>query len=467
MSARNSDDRDPGCNKMFDLLIENAIIVTMDGRKRIIHDASIGIEKNRITGLGPKEELSQTGASVVIEATNKIVIPGMVNTHTHLFQTLSRGLGHDMPLFDWFRKAILPYAQILTEEDCYSAALLGCLEAIKSGTTCLNDFMYVHPRPRLSDAVIRAMSAVGVRGVLSRGIVDAGQDHGMPDTLIEDVNVSVEDCERLISQYKGAQEDMIRIWLAPASIWMASPVAFKKAKEISKKYDDIWMTWHCSETKGVLDYSKQKYGMSDLRLLHDIGFLGSNTLAAHAVWLDDNEIEMMMEKEVKVSHCPVANMYLSDGVARIPEILKRGITVGLGTDGATSNDNQDMIFLLKTTSLLHKVNSLSPLAMTAGQTLELATTSGARSLGLENEIGSLEIGKKADIVIINPLKANTTPSYDPVSTLVYSATQENVETVIIDGKIVMKDRKMMTVNEDEVINSASKIVNSLRNRAGI
>jgi 5-methylthioadenosine/S-adenosylhomocysteine deaminase len=451
---------------MFDLLIENATIVTMDEGRKVLNNSSVGIEKGRISAIGSVTQLRQIGATEVIDSTGKIVIPGMINTHTHLFQTLSKGLGSDVPLFDWFRKAILPYAPSLTEEDCYNAALLGCLEGIKSGTTCLNDFMYVHPKPKLSDAIIKAMTAIGVRGVLSRGIVDSGRDHGMPDSLIEDVGASLEDCERLISNYQGAQNGTIQVWLAPASLWMSTPDAFRKAKEVSKKHN-AWMTWHCAETRRIVESSKQKFGKSDLRILHDIGFLGPKTLAAHSIWLDDDEIMIMKEKEVKVAHCPVANMYLTDGVARIPHMLSKGITVGLGTDGAASNDNQDMIFLLKTTPLLHKVSTLDPLAMTADKAFEMATLGGARCMGLGNEIGSLAVGKKADIVIINPNAANTTPSYQPVSTIVYASTQENVETVIIDGRIIMKERKILTVRESEILDKARKTVVSLKNRANL
>jgi 5-methylthioadenosine/S-adenosylhomocysteine deaminase len=451
---------------LLDLILENATIVTMDDNRRVLDDSSIGIENGRITAIGSVKQIRETGASDVLDCSGKIVIPGFVNTHTHLFQTLSKGLGSDVPLFDWFRKAILPFATILTEEDCRIAALLGCVEAIKSGTTCLNDFMYVHPRPKLSDAVIEAMKQVGVRGVLSRGIVDSGRDHGMPDVLIEDDSEYGEDCERLISNYQGAHNNTIQIWLAPASLWMSSPGAFRKAKEISKKHN-TWLTWHCSETRGVIDYSKQKFGKSDLRTLHDIGFLGPNTLAAHSIWLDDDEISIMKQQGVKVAHCPVANMYLSDGVARIPYMLSKGITVGLGTDGAASNDNQDMIFLLKTTPLLHKVSSLDPLAMTAEKAFELATVGGANCMGLGKDVGSLEIGKKADLVVINPNSPNATPSHRPIPTIVYTATQENVESVIVDGKLVMKERKILTIGEDEVIANAKRTVASLRSRASI
>jgi 5-methylthioadenosine/S-adenosylhomocysteine deaminase len=441
----------------------------MDPNGSILEHGSIGIEKSRISAIGPSAELRENGATQAIDAAGKIVIPGLVNTHTHLFQTLSKGLGSDIPLFEWFRKAILPIAPILTEEDCYFAALLGCVEAIKSGTTCLNDFMYVHPKPKLSDEVIRAMTQIGMRGILSRGIVDSGRDQGMPDGLIEDVRDSVEDCERLISKnhMKNSQDARIRIWIAPASLWMSTPLAFQKAREVSEKYNGVGLTWHCSETKSVVQYSKQKYGKSDLRVLHDIGFLGPNALAAHSIWLEDDEIQIMQEMGVSVAHCPVANMYLSDGVARIPYMASKKITIGLGTDGAASNDNQDMIFLIKATPLLHKVSSLDPLAVTAKQALEFATGGGSKCLGLADQIGSLEVGKKADIAIINPMMANTTPSRDPISTIVYMATQENVETVIIDGRMVMKDRKLLTVNEKEVIDKVRKIAASLRNRANI
>jgi 5-methylthioadenosine/S-adenosylhomocysteine deaminase len=438
----------------------------MNNRSSIfVNDHSIGITGNKIVSIGDRSKLKEEGAQASIDATGKIVIPGMVNTHTHLFQTLCKGLGHDKSLFDWFRSAILPYAPLLTEEDCYWAAMLGCLEATKSGVTCINDFMYVHPKPRLSDSIIKAMSDFGIRGIYSRGIVDAGKDHGMPDVLIEDLDDAIEDCERVVSNYQNHAHGRIRVWIAPASLWMSSVEAFRRAGEFSKKHN-TWLTWHASETRGVVDYCMKEYGKSDTALLHDSKVMDEKTLAVHCVWLNDREVQIMEEAHSSVAHCPVANMYLSDGIARVPEMLRKGINVGLGTDGAASNDNQDMISLLKTTALLHKVSASDPTILTAEDVLGMATIRGARAVGLSERIGSIEIGKNADITILDFNKPNTTPMHDPISSLVYCATQENVDTVIVDGRILMERRKMKSVDESIIMSKVNTIVESLKSRAG-
>jgi 5-methylthioadenosine/S-adenosylhomocysteine deaminase len=439
----------------------------MDARGSIFsNDYSIGITDNKIASIGKRSKLKEEGAQITLDATGKIIIPGMVNTHTHLFQTLCKGLGHDKSLFDWFRTAILPYAQLLSEDDCYWAAMLGCLEATKSGVTCLNDFMYVHPRPKLSDSVIRAMVDSGIRGIYSRGIVDAGKDHGMPDVLIEDLDDSIEDSERVFSAYQNTADGRISVWTAPASLWMSTPKAFRKAKEFSDNHS-TWLTWHSSETRGVVNYCKSQYGKSDMSLLHDSKLLGERTLAAHCVWLSDSEIQQMKEDGSSVAHCPVANMYLSDGIARVPDMLRNGINVGLGTDGSASNDNQDVISLLKTAALLHKVSAPDPTIITAKEVLNMATIGGARSLGLGEQIGSIEIGKKADITILDFNKPNTTPMHEPISSLVYCATQENVDAVIVDGRILMEGRKMKNVDEALIMQKVVTIVESLRSRSTV
>ncbi len=445
---------------MFDLLLINCTIVSMDSKATTIKNGAIGITKDRIAAIGESADLRSFGSAKTLDLEGKFVFPGLINTHTHLFQTLCRGLADDVPLFDWFRKGVAPIIPFLNEETCRLAALLGCIEAIRSGTTCINDFMYAHPKPRLSDSIIRAMTEVGIRGVLSRGIVDSGRDHGLPDSMIQDLNEATEDCERVFDNYEGKAEGRIHVWIAPASIWMASPVAFERSNNISNDRG-IWLTWHMSETRGVVEYSRQKYGNTETRLLREMKFLKPNRLAVHSVWLEEEEIDLIAQNQVKISHCPVSNMYLSDGVARVPQLARKGVTISLGTDGSASNNNQDMIACLKTTALLHKVSSLDPTIITAHQVAEFGTTGGARSLGMEKEIGSLEVGKKADLIVLNQRKANSLPSHDPVSTLVYSATQENIETVIIDGKIVMKERKITTVDEEEILRKIEKLAQDL------
>jgi 5-methylthioadenosine/S-adenosylhomocysteine deaminase len=447
---------------LFDILITNGTIVTMDARRSVSKNGAIGIEKGRIMAVGDTKRLREHGASKILDAKGKAVFPGLINTHTHLFQGLFKGLGDDVPLYEWFKRALAPYVPKLTEEDCHAAALLGCVEAIRSGNTCLLDFMYVHPRPQLSDAVIKAMDQIGIRGIFARGIVDAGADHGLPKAIIQDLGEAIEDCERLIEKYNHYSNDRIRVWLAPASIWMSTVSAFKRAKATAKKRH-TWITWHASETKSVVNDSKKMYGKGDAGVLASEGVLDEHDLSVHNVWLTERDIASYRSKDVKISHCPAANMYVGDGVAPVPRMVEEGITVSLGTDGAAGYNN-DMIALLKFTALLHKVNTLDPTIITAPQVVEFATIQGARAVGWEKEIGSIEVGKKADLILLDFERPSTIPVYDPVSSLVYGASQEQVDTVIIDGRVVMKNRVIQTVNQEEVVAKARKVANSLMER---
>jgi 5-methylthioadenosine/S-adenosylhomocysteine deaminase len=352
--------------------------VTLDPNTPIIREGAIGIENDHIEFVGTSEEATKLfSATKILDVEGRTIYPGLINTHTHLFQTLFKGLGSDVHLFQWFGKALAPFIPFLTEEDCYAAALLGCVEAIKSGATTVLDFMYAHPRPDLSKAIIRAMEDTGIRGIFARGIVDSGRDLGLPEEMIQNLDEAIEDTEKLFGIYHNYNGDRIRVWVAPSSIWMATPRAFSRAKELADRHNSS-MTWHASESRSVIDYAKSKYSKTDLDLLKGMVILSKNVLAAHCVWVDDNDIELLRTNSVKVSHCPVANMYLSDGVAPIPRMLRSGVTVGLGTDGAASNDNQDMLSVLKFTALLHKVHNQDPAIITSSQVLNLATCGGGR-----------------------------------------------------------------------------------------
>jgi 5-methylthioadenosine/S-adenosylhomocysteine deaminase len=265
----------------------------------------------------------------------------------------------------------------------------------------------------------------------------------------------LKDCERLILKYEDFADGKIHVWIAPGSIWYSTLETFQKAKEIAEKYK-VWLSTHCAESTSVKRFSRQKYGMSEIELLEKIGFLGPNTQLVHCVWLSNRDIKIMKRRAVKVAHCPIANMYLADGVAPIPQLMDARVTVGLGTDGAASNNNQDMIAVVKSATLLHKVNTLNPMAINSLKSLEMATVEGAKSIGLEKEIGSIERGKKADLILVNFKKPNTVVTYNPVSAFVYSATPENIETVIVDGRIIMEKRIIKTVDEGTVLKMAEK-----------
>jgi 5-methylthioadenosine/S-adenosylhomocysteine deaminase len=446
------------------ILVENGVVVPVDGTRRILPHDSIAIEGNRIVGVGERSDLVRRLGSPesVIDARGKLVLPGFVNTHTHLFQTLSRGLGMDMNLDDWWRSAIGKVAPSLSTKEVYDAALVGCIEAIRSGTTTLNDFMYLASKKGMSDQVVKAFEKTGVRGVLSRGIMDAVGDRA-PD-MMQDLDEALDDFRRLHRTY-DSPTGRVKVWIAPSAFWSTSLKAFEESF-IAAREAKTRITFHCSETKHVVDYCKKTYGTKDIGLLARKRLLGRDVLAVHCVWLGRDDIATLARHGVSVSHCPLANMILADGVAPIKDMLEAGVTCSLATDGSASNNNQDMLGVMKAAALLQKVHYLDPLAISAWKVLEMATRDGAKALGMEKEVGSIRVGYKADLILVDLQRSNTSPTYDPVANLVYSARPENVVTVIIDGKVVMKDGAIDSVEERLAVQQLERDGERLRTEVG-
>ena len=453
---------------VIDLLIRNASVVTVNKQRQILKNCALAIEGDLIFDIGPTSILEKKYAKAkkTIDATGKIIFPGLINTHSHLFQTLLKGLGDDLALHDWIAQMIGPSVSCIISKDIYNASLLGCIEGIHSGTTTMLDYMYAHPHPYLSDAVIRAFRKLKMRGIFARGMQDSGEKFGISPKIIEDVKTIEKDCRRLFKEYHGKDNDRIHIWLAPGVVWSSSRESLKMVWALTQEYK-TGFTIHISETPFDRQASKEVHGITDVEVLEKLGIVGPNVLMVHCVYLTPRDIRMLKYYDVKVSHNAVSNMYLASGIAPIPQMIERGITVGLGTDGAASNNTQDMIETLKITSLLHKVHTLDPTIITAEKVFEMATIDGAKALGLEDKIGSLEVEKKADLFIYNPaLSPKSTPMHNPISTLVYSGSNECVETVIIDGNIILENKKLISINEKEVISNAQRTADDLASRAG-
>jgi 5-methylthioadenosine/S-adenosylhomocysteine deaminase len=458
-----------------DVLIKNARIVTLNPRRDILKEATIAVRRDRIVAI----EASQPGGAVAdaeatkwqakdtIDAAGMTVFPGLVNTHNHLFQSLLKGMGDDLVLKDWFRATIRPASVHLTVEDCNIAALLGCAEAVRSGTTTMLDFMYPHPRPYLSDAVIAAFRQIGIRGILARGYFDTGVDAGIPAEIVQPTGVILDDCERLIQTYHGSDGGRTRVWIAPCAIWGLTEDGIVRSHALAAKYPGVGLTMHVAETPWEIENSTQRFGLPDLAFLDSLGVLGPAFLAVHCVYLDERAIRILKLRDVRVSHNPHSNMYLASGAAPIPQMLLAGVTVSLGADGAASNNNQNMIQMMKSTALLHKVVHRDPTIITAEKVLEMATIDGAVALGLDREIGSVEVGKKADLSILDFNTLATTPDHHPVSTLVYSAIGAEVDTVLIDGRVIVRGRKLQTVDEAALLKEAGERARGLARRAGM
>ncbi len=432
----------------MDVIVRNAsVIVTMDNKRRILKNFSIGIEDGKIVEIAEKIPCE---ADFLIDARGKLVIPGLINTHTHAAMTLLRGLADDMPLMKWLKEEIWPTEAKLKASHVYAGTLLACMEMIAGGVTCFND-MYFYP-----EMVAKSIEETGIRGVISYAMFDFGKSD-----IAESI---VKEGEHLIKKY-GNSEGRVRVALAPHAPYTCSEELLKLAKETAEKHGLI-LHIHVAETRDEVKEIKEKTGFTPVEYLDKIGFLGKNVVAAHMVWLTDKELSIVKKRGVKVSHNPISNLKLASGIARVDDMIKKGIVVSLGTDGAASNNSLDMFESMKTCAIVQKVYKNNPEALKAEKVLEMATINGARALGMEKEIGSIEIGKRADIAIIDLKHPNLIPVTNPVSHLVYTAKACNVETVIVDGKIVMENREFRTIDYDKVINFAMEQAHDLLSEAG-
>ncbi len=434
---------------LMDVLIKNGIVVTMDKGRRVLKNFSVGIEEGKIVEVAGR---IKGEADFVIDAKGKIVMPGLVNAHTHIPMTLFRGVADDLPLEKWLRDEIWPIEGKLEAKHVYAGTLLGCLEMIKSGTTCFNDMYF------FVDDIAKGAREAGIRAVLSWAMIDLGDE-----TKAKQL---VRDGEALVKRYAASKAtDLVRIFLGPHAPYTCTEELLVKTKELAEKYR-TGIHIHVAETKKEVEDSMKSKGARPFEYLNEIGFLGPEVIAAHCTWASKKEIEIMRKRKLKVAHNPTCNMKLASGIARIPEYLEAGITVALGTDGAASNNNLDLFEDMKICALLHKANKEDPSILPAQTVLELATINGAEALGMGAEIGSIEVGKKADVVLVDLDRPNLTPLTNPVSHLVYAARGCDVATVIIGGKIIMEDGQMRTLDEKKVLNFAREQAMDLMGKAG-
>ena len=452
---------------MVDILIKNAIVVTMDKNRRIIKDGAVKIEGNKIVEIGPAKDLEKKyAARKVIDASGKAVMPGLVNAHTHLNMIFGRSLGYDSNLLDWLAKVQTPLLSAFTPEDWELAEMLGCVENIKNGCTCVNEVNFAtHDayKESVDERCVRAFEKMGIRGILSRGYVDGTFFPGYTEAKEDIINRM----EKLIQDWHRAANDRIRIQLAPLVPWACSPDLFRETRKLADKHG-IGIHLHTAETPDYNNLVKQNFGYaSNIEYLADVGNLGPDVQLNHAIWLSDSDMSKIAETKTNVVHDPTSNMLLASGVAKVPKMLELGINVALACDGPACNNNQDMISSMKFASLLHKVDSLDPTAITARQVMEMATIKGAKALGLENDIGSLEAGKKADLITIDLRKAHMVPVLDVIGVIVYSANGSDVNDVIIDGELIMEDRVIKTADEDDVLEKAQKAAEHCLKRAGL
>ena len=426
------------------ILIKNALILNPNNFEN--KKQSLLIKDDLIAEIS--DEIDDSNADKIIDAEGKILLPGLINTHTHLSMTLFRGLADDLSLDSWLNDHIWPMEANLNGDYCYIGALLGAVELIKSGTTTFSD-MYFY-----MEDVARAVDDAGIRAVLSYGMIDFSDAERREAEIKENM--------ALYDACNGMADGRIKVFFGPHSPYTASEELLVKVRELADEHN-IGIHIHVSETQKEINDSLDERGIRPFEYLEKIGFLGPDVVAAHCVWLSDEEIEIIKKHGVKVSHNPCSNMKLASGVAPVSKLIENDICVSIGTDGASSNNNLDLIEELKTASLLQKVSTLDPKVLTSDEAIEMATIKGAEALGLDDEIGSIEVGKKADIILIDTNSANMVPDSSSLSSnVIYSANGSNVDTTICNGKILMENKKLTTLDEDEIYAKAKQAIKELK-----
>lgn len=447
------------------LILADAWLITMNARRDVLERGSVCIEGDRIAGVGSKTQLAHAHPEAeIVDCSRRIVMPGMVNTHTHLFQTLLKGLGDDMALKRWFTCMTGPSAVHLTREDAKTAALHGCIESIRSGVTTLVDFMYVHTQPNMTSAVVEAFEETGMRGFVCRGFMTAGQEYDVPAELIEQPEQAITDARRVI---RGTNKPggRVQVGVAPCMIWTVDEKALRLARQLADE-ERVLVTTHVAETSFEIQEAAKRYGQTDTEFLSDIGFLGPDVLAVHCVHCRSHDIRILRHHDAKVSHNPCSNLYLASGIAPIPEMHLAGVTVGLGSDGPASSNNHSLFQAMKFAALIQKGAHQDATIVTAEKVMEMATIDGARAVGLGHEIGSIEIGKKADLAVVDFGNAFMTPIHNPVSAIVYSALGHEVSSVMIDGRFVLRDGVVLTQDEHALRRRSQLCADALAARAG-
>jgi 5-methylthioadenosine/S-adenosylhomocysteine deaminase len=433
--------------KSADILVINGTLLTLDANHTEIVDGAVAISQDTITAVGSANGFSDWSAARVVDAGGGIIMPGLINTHTHAAMTCFRGLADDLQLMNWLNKHIFPAEAKLDDQKVYLGTLLACAEMIMSGTTCFCD-MYL-----FEDAVARAASEAGMRAVVGEVLYDFDSPNYGP------IEKGFEYTQKLIDAWRA--DPLVTIAVEPHSTYLCAPELLRKAFQLTQSLR-LPLVIHLAESKSEVDQIKERYGRTPVEHLAELGILAPNVLACHCVELTENDIHLLQRFDVKVAHNAESNMKLASGVAPIPELLDKGICVGLGTDGCASNNNLDLFLEMDTVAKLHKARTLDPTTMDALSVLKMATIQAARALGLDHLIGSLEAGKKADLIIIDTNKPHLTPMYSPVSHLVYAAMGSDVATTIINGRVVMENGSLNTMDLRKVMDDVNQIAKELK-----
>lgn len=428
----------------IDLLITGGAVVTMDGERRIFDNGFVAVQGERIIGIGDVAELKTKGyrAKQTIDARGKVILPGLVNAHTHIPMVLFRGIADDLNLQDWLTKYIFPAeAKNVTREFVVAGTRLGLAEMIRGGITTYADMYY------FQDAIAEETKRAGMRGVLGETVIDFPVADNK--TWAEAMAYS----ERFLKRWKG--DSLITAAIAPHAPYTVSTEHLNEVRALAERLDAPILT-HLAEAPTETEFIAKTYNTRPAMYLERINFLSPRLLAAHVVHVNDEEIALLKRRDVGIAHCPQSNMKLASGTAPVPAMLKAGLRVGLGTDGAASNHDLSLWEEIDSAAKLHKLISGDPTAVPAPEALAMATIGGARALHMEEEIGSIEIGKRADLILVDLSALHLTPMYNFYSHLVYAAKASDVSDTIVNGRVLMRNRRLLTLNEEAVKASARK-----------
>ncbi|MFX1318542.1 MAG: amidohydrolase family protein [Promethearchaeota archaeon] len=454
---------------MADLIIDEATIITMDAQRRILTDGAIVIEDQRIIAVGKSHEIKQQySAETRISGKAKIIIPGLIDCHVHLAQALIRGTADDVDLIPWLRDYVWVLQGNFTPEDGKVSAELCIAEMLKSGTTSFLESM-IHKRYGMN-GIAQVVERTGIRGCLSKLFMDwtgyADEEAIMYEGMIEDPEECIAETLSMHNKWQGAADGRVFIWWGARTPGAVSPELYRRVAELARQRH-MGITMHLGEVKEDVEYTKSQFNQSPAEFARDVGMMGKNVVLVHGVWITPEEFPIYVETGTHMCHCPASNAKLASGIALIPEMLEAGINVCLGCDGGPSNNAYDMFREMFLAAIIHKARTLKPLTMPAETVLEMATINGAKALGLEKDIGSIEVGKKADLVLIDTTQLNLAPTYNPVSNIIYAANGFNVHTTIVNGQILVHEGKLMTLDEEKVIENARERGQQLLERAGV
>jgi 5-methylthioadenosine/S-adenosylhomocysteine deaminase len=438
-----------GAARQVSLVITGGTVVTMDAERRVIANGAVAVDGSDIVAVDTADAVArQFRGTDVIDAKGQLLLPGLINTHTHAPMVLYRGLADDLALMEWLTKYIFPAeAQTVSPAFVRAGTRLAALEMIESGTTTFADMYY------FEEDIAHETKAAGLRAVLGQTIIQ------FPVADAKTPADGLTRADRFIKAFKG--DALITPAVAPHAMYTLDGPTLKAARELSRQHG-VPTLIHLAETHEEVAVAKERNATSPTTYLDGLGFLGPGVLAAHGVWVSDSDIAILKQRGVAVSHNPESNMKLASGTAPVTGYLRSGVALGLGTDGAASNNDQDMFEAMRVASLLHKLQTSDPRAVDAKTALEMATLGGARALGLERVIGSLERGKHADLIVVDVSSARQTPLYDPVSHLVYTTRGSDVRHTIVNGRVLMRDRKVLTLDADAVLSDARAWADKVR-----